>query len=87
VLQSGHGFASVTNRVHDPASSYSVWSDRVETIAQMAEGAMARGWNRIAVTDHSNGLAIAGGMSTEAMRDQHEEIDASTRPSRDDFVC
>jgi histidinol phosphatase-like PHP family hydrolase len=55
---------------------HSVWSDGVETIAQMVEGAMARGWNRIAVTDHSKGLAIAGGMSIEAMRRQHDEIDA-----------
>jgi histidinol phosphatase-like PHP family hydrolase len=55
---------------------HSVWSDGVETIAQMAEGAMARGWNRIAVTDHSKGLPIAGGMSIEAMRRQHDEIDA-----------
>ena len=55
---------------------HSVWSDGVETIAQMAEGAMARGWDRIAITDHSKGLAIAGGMSIEAMQRQHEEIDA-----------
>jgi histidinol phosphatase-like PHP family hydrolase len=55
---------------------HSVRSDGVETSAWLAEGAMARGWNRIAVTDHSKGLAIAGGMSIEAMRDQHDEIDA-----------
>lgn len=55
---------------------HSVWSDGVETIAQLAEGARARGWNRIAITDHSKGLAIAGGMSIEAMRSQHAEIDA-----------
>jgi histidinol phosphatase-like PHP family hydrolase len=55
---------------------HSVWSDGVDTIAQMAEGAMARGWNRIAVTDHSKGLPIAGGMSIETMRRQHDEIDA-----------
>src|SRR5688572_8996963 len=54
---------------------HSVWSDGVETIAQMAEGAMARGWNRIAITDHSKGLAITGGMSIEAMRRQHDQID------------
>ena len=59
---------------------HSVWSDGVETIAQMAEGAMARGWNRIAVTDHSKGLPIAGGMSIEAMRRQHDEIDAVNQP-------
>jgi histidinol phosphatase-like PHP family hydrolase len=55
---------------------HSVWSDGLETIAQMAQGAMARGWSRMAVTDHSKGLAIAGGMSIEAMRRQYDEIDA-----------
>jgi histidinol phosphatase-like PHP family hydrolase len=58
---------------------HSVWSDGVETIAQLAEGAMARGWSRIAITDHAKGLPIAGGMSIEAMRRQHEEIDALNR--------
>src|SRR5215204_4509732 len=58
---------------------HSVWSDGVETIAQMAEGAMARGWDRIAVTDHSKGLPIAGGMSIDAMRRQQDEIDALNR--------
>jgi histidinol phosphatase-like PHP family hydrolase len=55
---------------------HSVWSDGVETIAQLAEGAMARGWTRIAVTDHSKGLPIAGGMSIDAMRQQQVEIDS-----------
>src|SRR5688572_7369444 len=55
---------------------HSVWSDGYETIAEMAAGAIARGWDRIAITDHSKGLAIAGGMSIEAMRRQHQEIDA-----------
>ena len=55
---------------------HSVWSDGVETIAELADGAIARGWERIAITDHSKGLPIAGGMSIEAMRRQHAEIDA-----------
>ena len=58
---------------------HSVWSDGVETIEQLAEGAMARGWSRIAITDHSKGLPIAGGMSIEAMRRQQAEIDVLNR--------
>jgi len=58
---------------------HSVWSDGVETIGQLAETAMARGWNRIAITDHSKGLPIAGGMSIEAMRRQQHEIDQVNR--------
>jgi len=55
---------------------HSTWSDGVETIAQLAAGAIARGWSRIAITDHSKGLPIAGGLSCDAMRQQHAEIDA-----------
>jgi histidinol phosphatase-like PHP family hydrolase len=58
---------------------HSVWSDGVETIEQLAEGAIARGWARIAITDHSKGLPIAGGMSIDAMRRQQAEIDAINR--------
>ena len=55
---------------------HSVWSDGVETIEQLARGAIALGWDRIAITDHAKGLPIAGGMPIEAMRRQHAEIDA-----------
>jgi histidinol phosphatase-like PHP family hydrolase len=58
---------------------HSTWSDGVETIAELAEGALRRGWTRMAVTDHSKGLPIAGGMSVAAMRRQHQEIDALNR--------
>jgi histidinol phosphatase-like PHP family hydrolase len=58
---------------------HSTWSDGVETIAELAEGARSRGWSRIAVTDHSKGLSIAGGMSIEVMRRQQDEIDTLNR--------
>jgi len=66
---------------------HSVWSDGLETIAQMAEGAMARGWNRIAMTEHSKGLAIAAGVSIETMRRSMMRSTPSTTPSRGDFGC
>jgi len=54
---------------------HSTWSDGGETIAELAEGAFELGWQRIGVTDHSYGLPIARGMSMEAARRQHHEID------------
>ena len=54
---------------------HSTWSDGVESIADLAEGAEVLGWSRIGVTDHSYGLPIARGMSMEAARQQHREID------------
>jgi histidinol phosphatase-like PHP family hydrolase len=64
---------------------HSTWSDGIETIRQLADGARARGWSRIAVTDHSKGLPIAGGMSVEAMRQQQLEIDALNAEAADGF--
>jgi histidinol phosphatase-like PHP family hydrolase len=55
---------------------HSTWSDGAEPIADLAEGAYELGWRRIGVTDHSYGLPIARGMSMEAARRQHREIDA-----------
>ena len=55
---------------------HSTWSDGGESIAELAEGAFALGWQRIGVTDHSYGLPIARGMSMESAAKQHQEIDA-----------
>jgi putative hydrolase len=54
---------------------HSTWSDGVATIAELAAGAHARGYQYIAITDHSKGLPIAGGLSIERMRAQWREID------------
>ncbi len=50
---------------------HSTWSDGVESIADLAEGAHELGWKRIGITDHSYGLPIARGMSMDAVRSQH----------------
>lgn len=54
---------------------HSTWSDGVESIASLAEAAHELGWRRIGLTDHSYGLPIARGMTMEAARRQHQEID------------
>jgi len=58
---------------------HSEWSDGTPTLAALATGAMARGYTHIAVTDHSHGLAIAGGMSRDDVAKQHAEIDRVNR--------
>ncbi|UFS69393.1 DNA polymerase/3'-5' exonuclease PolX [Geomonas sp. RF6] len=50
------------------------WSDGSHTIADVAAAAMARGLSYIAVTDHSRGLAVTGGLSIERLMEQGEEI-------------
>jgi putative hydrolase len=58
---------------------HSEWSDGAPTLTDLATGAMARGYTHIAVTDHSHGLAIAGGMSPDDVAQQHTDIDRVNR--------
>jgi putative hydrolase len=54
---------------------HSVWSDGAETLEVMIDGCLARGYRCAGITDHSYGLAVAGGMSMEAAARQHAEVD------------
>ncbi|GAF24888.1 histidinol phosphatase and related hydrolases of the PHP family [Moorella thermoacetica Y72] len=53
---------------------HSRYSDGVETIAAMAAAARARGYQYIAITDHSRSLTVARGLSLEQLKAQREEI-------------
>lgn len=52
------------------------WSDGSGTVEDMARAAAERGYEYIAITDHSKGLKIAGGIDERQLRQQAEEIDA-----------
>ncbi len=54
---------------------HSTWSDGSQTLDAIAAGCMARGYAYAAVTDHSGGLPIAGGLSTERLAAQAGEIE------------
>jgi putative hydrolase len=51
------------------------WSDGTESVGGMADAAAARGHCFLAITDHSYGLRIAGGVSMEDIARQQREID------------
>ena len=54
---------------------HSTWSDGSMTLPELVNACAARGYAYSAVTDHSFGLAIAGGMSMTDVTKQHREID------------
>jgi DNA polymerase (family X) len=54
---------------------HSTWSDGQNTIHEMAEACIARGYHYLGITDHSKFAAYAGGLTEENLRRQHEEID------------
>lgn len=56
--------------------NHSTYSDGTTSIEAMARGAMARGYQYMAITDHTQSLTIAGGMSVERLREQAAEVRA-----------
>jgi histidinol phosphatase-like PHP family hydrolase len=53
---------------------HTTYSDGTLSIKDMAVAASERGYSYVAITDHSQGLKIAGGMSPHEMRSQAREI-------------
>jgi histidinol phosphatase-like PHP family hydrolase len=53
---------------------HTTWSDGDASISDMAEAAISRGYEYIAITDHTKGLKIAGGINEEQLRQQANEI-------------
>lgn len=53
---------------------HSEWSDGSSSIAALADACVERGYRFMAVTDHAQGLPIAGGLSMARVRSQHREI-------------
>jgi DNA polymerase (family 10) len=55
--------------------AHTTWSDGAASVRQMADAAAARGYSVLGITDHSQGLAVAGGLDVERLRLQRIEID------------
>lgn len=55
------------------------YSDGTGTIEEMARAALDLGYQFIAITDHSQSLGVAGGLTPERLRQQRTEIDACNR--------
>ena len=64
---------------------HSVWSDGSQTLGDIVEAGLELGYEFSAVTDHSYGLPIAGGVSMAKLSEQHREIDALNRRFRKRF--
>ncbi len=55
---------------------HSTYSDGKNTIAEMAEAAIARGYEYVAISDHSPRLRVAGGVSVEDLKKKKKEIES-----------
>lgn len=55
--------------------NHSVYSDGKNTIAEMAQAFIARGYEYFAISDHSSVMGVTGGMSKKDIELQWDEID------------
>jgi DNA polymerase (family 10) len=54
--------------------THTVYSDGASSVEEMARAAITRGYEYIVITDHSQGLGVAGGLGAEDFARQRDEI-------------
>ncbi len=54
---------------------HSTWSDGKNTIEEMLTACAAKGYEYVALTDHSQALAMTGGLDAKKLREQWSEIE------------
>ena len=69
-------------RLRGDLQMHTHWSDGSGDVRAMAEAAIVRGYEYIAITDHSKGLSIANGINETKLKQQSAEIDAINRELR-----
>ncbi|MCI0484393.1 MAG: DNA polymerase/3'-5' exonuclease PolX, partial [candidate division NC10 bacterium] len=62
---------------------HSTWSDGAHAIEEVVDAARKRGYQYIAITDHSKGLGIVRGLGAEDLTKRSKEIDRLNRGLRD----
>lgn len=65
--------------------AHSTWSDGHNSIREMVEACLQRGYTYLGISDHSKAAAYAGGLNADALKRQHEEIDALNEEYRGRF--
>ena len=64
---------------------HSTWSDGTASILEMAQACRDRGHQYMAITDHSQAVTVAGGLTPERVREQWEEVAKAQEKMGDDF--
>lgn len=62
---------------------HSDWSDGASSILQLVQRAKEKGYQYIAITDHSRSLAVARGLSLERLEEQHQLIQELNQKEED----
>ncbi len=65
---------------------HTTWSDAANSVKEMALAARELGYHTIAITDHTSGLGIAGGLTVEGLVEQRKDIDAVQKELGDSIL-
>ncbi len=63
------------NDIKGMVHNHSNWSDGTNTIAELAEACIAKGWEYLVISDHSKSAYYANGLSEQRIKEQHIEIE------------
>ncbi|WP_067620034.1 PHP domain-containing protein [Alicyclobacillus acidiphilus] len=81
ILQDPQSLVSLES-IRGDLHMHSTWSDGSMSIAELVEQAERLGYEYIAITDHSQSLTIARGLTPEALRAQRGEIEEIRKRTR-----
>ncbi|WP_174729674.1 DNA polymerase/3'-5' exonuclease PolX [Mesobacillus harenae] len=73
------------NAIKGDLHMHTAWSDGAYSVEEMAKACQAKGYKYMAVTDHSQYLKVANGLTAERLRKQMEEI-KTINEKFDDFT-
>jgi DNA polymerase (family X) len=62
------------NDINGDLHMHSTWSDGANSIEEMVQNARKKGYSYIAITDHSQFLKVANGLTVEQLLEQNKEI-------------
>lgn len=65
---------------------HTTWSDGAYSLEEMIEACRKKGYEYMAITDHSEFLRVAGGLTPDRVRKQNEEIKALNEKYDDIFI-
>ena len=54
---------------------HSTWSDGANSLKEMVEACRDRGYEYMSITDHSQAVTVAGGLTPQRVRDQWDEVE------------
>lgn len=74
------------SQLHADLQSHSTWSDGQVSILEMAQAARAGGMRCLAITDHTQSLGVASGLTIERLRQQRQEVLVARQVLGDDFL-